>query len=439
MDCGNLRTMQHVVPIMKTKARFAFCRVWLLVALIPTSGAIAQEAVVSTPEPALTAPVLRESSSPTLSAPSESADAFFQFGPLSLHPHLLARTVYGLGLPASGGRHVASMIYTMAPGLQLDLGQSWSLDYTPTWTTYTARALEDTVGHSARVTGAWMMQDWALQVSESYNQSSPLLIETGGQTPQRSWATQLGASRNLGSGLAFQTLASLNERYGDSFPDTRDWATMNWLTLRLSPHFETGLGLGAGYSDIVGEPDATNERYMARFRWSPTDKLSLDIDAGLEARHSRAAAAEDQNNPLYKATLMYRPFEVTQISLGATSAVTNSYYQNQVTETNSWNLGVQQRLLERFYLNVGYNHQETEFTAVSPVVTVLPPLDPANPAIVSLPGRSDQVNAFNVRIFTTLLRHWKIGATFALNENRSSQSGFSHNSTQYGFELSRRF
>jgi hypothetical protein len=266
-----------------------------------------------------------------------------------------------------------------------------------------------------------------------------LLTETGRQTPQRTWATQLGASRNFGSGLAIQTSASLNERYGDGFPDTRDWATMNWLTLRFTPHFETGLGLGAGYSDIVGEPDATNERYMARFRWNPADKLSVNIDAGLEARHSRAAAAEDQNNPIYNASLMYRPFDVTQISLGVSSVVATSYYQNQVTESNGWNFGMQQRLLERFYLNAAYNHQETEFTAVSPDATVLPPVDPANPTLISLPGRSDQVDAFNLRISTTLLKKWTIAATFAHSKNRSSQAGFDHNSTQYGFELSRRF
>jgi hypothetical protein len=439
MGCGDLCTMQHSVPIMNTKARFAICRNWALAALILTSDADAQETVVSTPEPVLTAPILRENTTLTLSAPSESTDAFFQFGPLSLHPHLLARAIYGIGLPAPGGRHVSSMIYTMAPGLQMDLGQSWSLDYTPTWTTYTARALKDTIGHSASFSGAWMMQEWAVQVSESYGQSSPLLIETGGQTPQRTWDTQLGATRNFGSGMAFQTLASLNERYGDSFPDTRDWATMNWLTLRFTPHFETGLGLGAGYSDIIGEPDATNERYMARIRWNPTFKLSLVIDAGLESRHSRAAEAVDQKNPTYKAALMYRPFDVTQISLGASNAVNTSYYQSQLTERNGWNLKIQQRLFESLYLSATYNHQETEFIAVSSAASTIPPIDTSNPAIVSLPGRSDEVAAFSLRVYTILLKQWRIAATFAHSKNISSQSGFIHNSTQYGFELRRRF
>jgi hypothetical protein len=327
----------------------------------------------------------------------------------------------------------------MAPGLQLDLGERWTFDYMPTWTNYTARALEDTVDQSVRASGAWVMQDWTFKVSEAFRKSTPLLVETGGQTPQRTWATQLGAERSFGSGLAFQSTASLDERYGDSFPDTRDWSTMNWLTLRFTPHFETGLGFGAGYSDIVGEPDATNERYMARLRWNPADKLSLDIDGGLEVRHSRAAGAEDQNNPIYNATLIYRPFDVTQITLGGSGSTRTSYYQNQVTESNGWNLGMQQRLFERFFLNAAYNHTESDFTAVSPLILFIPEIDPLNPVIFSLPGRSDRVDSLNLRVYTTLFKHWRIAATFTHGKNRSSQEGFNYNSTQYGFEINRRF
>ena len=424
---------------MQTNNQSALRWVLAFAALVLTPRIMAQEAVVSTAEAELTAPVLRESLPQTQSKPTEPTGALFRWGPVNLHPHLLGRAVYGLGLPSKDGRHVASMIYTMAPGLQMDLGQSLSFDYTPTWITYTARAVDDTVDHSARMSGAWELQDWTVKISENYRKSSPLLIETGGQTPQRTWATKLEAGRSFGSGLGFQTTASLNELYSESFPDTRDWATMNWLTLRFTTHFETGLGLGAGYSDIVGEPDATNKRYMARLRWNPADKLSLDIDGGLEVRHSRAAAADDQNNPIYNATLLYRPFDVTQITLGGSSSVRTSYYQNQVTESNGWNLGVQQRLLEQFYLNVAYNHQETEFTAVSADAFVIPPSDPANPNIVSLPGRSDQVDSFILRIYTTLLKHWNISATLARSKNRSNQANFTYNSAQYGFELSRRF
>ena len=439
MNCGNLCTLLHSGLTMHTNSQSALRWVLTFAAFVLISRITAQEAIVSTPEAELNAPVLRESLPQTLSKPTEPTGALFRWGPVSLHPHLLGRAVYGLGLPSNDGRHVASMIYTMAPGLQMDLGQSLSFDYTPTWTTYTARALDDTVDHSARVSGAWEFQDWTVKMSENYRKSSPLLIETGGQTPQRTWATKLEAGRSFGSGLGFQTTASLDERDSESFPDTRDWSTMNWLTLRFTSRIETGLGLGAGYSDIVGEPDVTNERYMGRVRWVPTDKLSLDLDAGLEARHSRAAGAEDANNPIYNASLMYRPFEVTQISLGTSSAVSTAYYQNQVTESASWTLGVQQRLIERFYLMASFLHKETDFSEVSSNSSPLPPVDLSNPLPISLPGRSDQVDAFNGRIYTTLFKHWKLAATFAHSRNRSNQESFTYNSTQYGFELSRRF
>jgi len=165
----------------------------------------------------------------------------------------------------------------------------------------------------------------------------------------------------------------------------------------------------------------------------------VDIDGGLEVRHSRAAAAEDQNNPIYSATLVYRPFEVTQITLGGSSSVRTSYYQNQVTESTGWNLGAQQRLLERFYINAAYNHQESDFTAVSPIVPPVLPTDPSNSLLISLPGRSDRMDAINLRLFTTLFKHWKMAGTYAHSKNRSSQAGFTYTSTRYGFELTRRF
>lgn len=440
MNCENHAFALYFNSTMKMNGRSAWHWILVGISLVLQAGAAAQEAVISPPAGKLDAPVLRKAAPPTLSQPGEPADAFFSWGRLSLHPHLLGRAVYGMGLPAKDGRHVASMIYTMAPGLQLDLGQNWSADYTPTWTTYTAAAIEDTIDHSVRLSGAWEVQDWALSVSENYRKSSPLLIETGAQTPQRTWATDLSATRPFGTVLNFQANASLNERYGDSFPDTRDWATMNWLTVRFTPRLIAGLGIGAGYSDIVGEPDATFERYMSRLQWNPTEKLSMNLDAGVEARHSRAAGAEDQENPTYNAELLYRPFDVTQFSFGASSSVTNSYYQNQVTENTSWNFGLQQRLLEHFYLNAVYSHRDSEFSAVAPLTPVIIPTDPtAGPAVISLPGRSDQIKAFNVRLFTTLLKHWRIAATYAYSENHSSQALFTFDSTQFGLEISRRF
>lgn len=412
--------------------------------LLLAARAPAQDAsVVAATENPVVAPALRDAAPPPLSRPSSPPDTFFSFGSVSLHPHVLIRSLYGMGLPTDTGRHVASMINTQAPGLRVDVGTHWSFDYTPTWTAYSAQALKDTLDHSANFQGAGKAQEWAWQWTESYNDSSPILIETGAQTAQRTWVSVLGASRGFGSGLVFSTSASLNERYGEIQPDTRDWATMNWLTVHLATRFELGLGVGAGYSDIVAQPDATNERYMGRFNWRPIDKLSLSIDGGVESRHSRATHAIDMNNPVLTALLDYRPFETTKITVGAARTVANSYFQKQVTIGSSWNCGLEQRLLGRLFLRANYNHQNTDFKSTEPVLVIVlpedPALDPATGLLVSLPGRADRIATFDSSLTVQLLKRWTVAGTYRRSHNRSTQAGFTFISTQFGLEVACRF
>jgi hypothetical protein len=344
-------------------------------------------------------------------------------------------------MPAPGGRHVASMIYTTAPGLGVDLGSRWTFDYTPLWTTYTARALEDTLDHSAQLSGVQRVGEWALQFSENYALSTPILFETGQQTKQTTWGTQLSASRTIGTKLAISSSASLNERYGESFPDTRDWSTMHWLTLRSGKQFETGLGFGAGYTDIVARPDGTNERYLGRINWNPTDKLKVALDGGLEVRHSRAAGAEDMRNPILNATLSYQPFTTTSVNLGAARTVTSSYFDRQVTVGSSWNIGLQQRLLGHFYLNAGYSQQDNSFDAgtTTLVPVVLPDAPPLDPVIISQPGRSDRTEVISGSLTLQLFKRLGLSVTYQRSKNQSSQSAFGFTTTQYGFEVSCRY
>lgn len=388
------------------------------------SGVSAQEVVTAPPAPAVTAPLLRDAGPPSQSRPAWLAGDLFQFGSVSLHPRLTLRAIYSEGLPAAGGQRINSMVYTFAPGLGVDLGTHWAFDYSPTWTSYASSALNSTLDHSASLSGAGVVQDWALQGSEHYGLSSPILYETGQQTKQTTWATSLGASRNFGSGLGFQTTESLNVRNGETFPDSRDWATMNWLTLQIAPRLQTGLGLGAGLSDIVGQPESTNYRYMGRLNWSPTDKVKLAVDGGVEVRHSRAAGAQDMHNPIIDASLAYLLLDGTEFTVSRSRSVANSYFQDQVTVNSSWRYGLSQRLLDHLFLSANYVQQHSDFQLLT---------------TDSLPVRSDRSESFDFRLTTQLFKRWSLAASYARNKNRSSQSLFTFVTSQYGLEVSCRF
>ena len=245
----------------------------------------AQEAIFAPPQEQLAAPMLRlQDQPPILSRPSGPGDTPFQSGSLSLHPHLLYRYLHTTGLNFTPGQQVATDINTRSAGLLLDAGKHWTIDYTPTRTSYSASVYRDTVDHNLNLRGATVYDAWAFQFSEDFSASSPTLIETARQTKQKTWATQLGATYNLNSDLQIQTTAALNALYADLTPDTKDWSTTNWLSSKIEPGLDGALGLVLGYTDIAGRPDRTYEQYLARINWRFAEKLSLGIQGGLDVR-----------------------------------------------------------------------------------------------------------------------------------------------------------
>jgi hypothetical protein len=417
---------------------------WITAAALPFAALVghAQDAVMAVPSAPVVAPSLRDAGPPDASRPPVATDAFFQIGPVSLHPELSLRAIYGLRLPAPGGRYVASMINTTSAGLSADLGEHWTVEASRTHTAYSARALADSTATSFRFQGTGNVSNWNWIWTETYRESTPLLIETGGPTPQHNWGSSLGLARAFGPHLRFQANLGLDEMYGETFPDSRDWSTMNWLTVSPNSRVQVGLGIGAAYTEIIRQPDATSERFMGRFNWKPSEKLAVSIDGGIESRSTRSLTGRDLRNPLLRASIMYRPFKATTLSLSSDRTVSNSYFQRQVNERASWSAGLNQRLLGRFYLSASYGRSTNDFESTE--LLTLPPAPESeipsdNPVVISPPGRSDRVNSFNLRLSTKLFDRFAIGASYLRNQNQSSERRFSFTTTQFGVDVSVRF
>jgi len=441
---------------MQNRSRLPVVRSLLaLIGLLAAAGVQAQDTIMGMPTQDLSTSIERqagEAKPPSLSSPfSSTPDTPFKAGPAVFRPRLMYRYINAEGLPA-GARRVASEIHTVAPGIQVDLGDHWSLDYAPTWTSYTARALDDTVDQAFSLRGTVVGQEWALTFVENYGLSSPTLVETGQQTEQTTWLTSLGASRGFGPQLGIDLNGTMKERYGEIFPDSREFITPNWLMFRYSPQMNLGLGPTLGYVEMDHGPDITYERYMGRLSWQPTDKISLSASGGMEYRHSRAADAKDLKNPIMDASLSYQPFPTTSLRASYSRSVNSSYYDNQVTVGSGWSVGLEQRLLGHFYFSANWSHNESEYEAVTTTVPPPPASEPPDeteadpetpsvptPVLITRPGRTDSVDMFNARLTFQFLQRMSFAATYQEAQNRSSQPGYSFNSKQYGFELSCRY
>ncbi len=408
-------------PHTRRAARRSIVAVVLAASL---ARALAQDAVMPVPSEPVAAPIVREQAPPTpgsmISWPGET---LLRFGPVSLHPHLRYRYLNSSGLPA-GGLRVASTIQTVSVGVLADIGKNWSLDYTPTWTYYSARELRDRLNQTADLNGAGVLGDWGLHFTENYSKSTLILTETGRQTGRETRLTSLGAGRSLGSDFSLDLGASLAERYANGTPGTRDWSTTNWLVKKVTPQLDLSVGPAFGYVDISGQPSMDYQRYLGRARWQPTSKLSLSIAGGVERRRVRSADGRTLRNPRLDATLAWQPFETTSFTFNAARVTTVAYFRDQVNERASWEVSWNQRLLGHFYLGTSYSRRKTSYESALTTLTV---------------DREDRINTTSVQLSVLLLKRFTVAAIYNRKNNSSSSGGFAYSSRQYGLEVGARF
>jgi hypothetical protein len=396
----------------------------LLCLLVLTRAAGAQSVIAPLPERSVTPAAL-----PGLQPEGEASNIpeetpLLQWGPVALHPHLLYRLVYGSGIQTAPGHPAKSVIHEVSPGLLCAVGSHWTNDYTPTWTFYSNHRLRDTLDHAEKLTGANAYEDWAFGLSQSYLSSSAPLVETGRQTAQESYSTDINATHQFSTEMSLELAASQNLRFTDKFANTREWSTMNWLNYQFWPRLGAAIGAGVGYVDVDVGTDQNFEQCQGRVNWLATDKISFQVHGGVEDRHFIGANTSDLINPILGGAIQYQPFETTTLILNADHVVTTSFFTNQVAESTSVTATLDQRLLERLTLSVGGGYHIVRYVAS------------ANGAAG---GRQDDHYTLGIRLSTTFLQRGTIAALYHLSNNSSNRAGFGYSSNQFALEIGYRY
>lgn len=401
---------------------------------------MAQSILVSDPAVPLAPGIIRET------APTDSpfvpnyqkavSGTPIEFGQFRLHPFVQTSLMQADGLPSGQGGNVDTTISTISAGLTADIGKHWILNYSPSWVNYSAASMQDSVNHDFKLIGATTLDAWALQFSEGFQSTNDILAETAQQTKQHTWATFLSATRSIGTRSSYQGTASLNERYADKAPDALTWSTQHWLKMQVSPRLNAGLGVDLSYIDFphANRTNIKSTQYLGQLSWKPTNKLNLSAQGGVESRRAQAPGAATMHNPTLNISLGYQPFDHTQITLSNFRGVSNSYFDDTVTENKGWSVSLNQRLLEKLMLSVTYSDQSSDYTtfggSTSPDPTVL--------------GRSDDLTSFNSSLSIQLFRIWTLAAVYQRSKNISERAGlaltnFNFSTTQYGLQLGARF
>jgi len=357
----------------------------------------------------------------TTSKPS-TVPTFLQWDPITAHPRASYQFVSATGMQYEPGRATNTTIQTLSPGIFLELGTHWTLDYQASWNVYSSREFKDTLGHTINLLGATTYENWMFNFAQGFSRSSQPLIQTGRQTQQDQYSTGVTVNNQITSRFMLETVASQNLTYTTDFNDTKEWSLLEWLHFQVSPQLDSALGIGPGYVEINNGPDMNYYKFLGKIDWHPGTKLSLRLDGGLDHRKLRTATASYTNNPIASASIGYKIFEHTTLTLGASRTVTASYFSNELQKSLSWNAGIEQRLLGRFNLNLSAGYLKSSY-------------DQTDPTATTTTARNDNNHWYDARVNTVVLKRGTVSVFYRYSKNSSSTQGYGFSSDQYGFEL----
>jgi hypothetical protein len=349
---------------------------------------------------------------PTVSQP-------FKWGALTLRPHLYYQFLYADGLLASTNQAVHTTIQTVSPGALLEIGRHWTLDYSPVFAIYSHPQFADTFGQAAKLTGGTVYNDWILGLSQSYLLTDTPSTVTASQTRTETFATVLSGSCAINSKMSLDLALNQNFLSADQFSSYNEWATMDWLNYQFRPQLNVAAGVGGGFDETRTGPDMSFEQCQARVNWRATDRISFQLHGGVEVRQLLGGDTSDLVNPVFEATIQYRPIGQTRISLSGQRVVSASYLDNRVAETTGVNAGLNQPLGQKFFLDLNGGYQAVKYISL---------------AGGSGSDRHDDYYVLNVQIGRPFLKRGNFAAIYQLSRNDSSAPGYSFTSHQVGFQ-----
>lgn len=414
-----------------------FYRPWVVALsgfLFLTSPALAQDVISSPPTtPAVPTAVqdMQNNNPMQVFAPTPVTASPYplQWGPVTLHPHVDYQLSYGNGVQSAPGQPHNTLINQVSPGMLFNLGDHWTLDYTPTLIYYSSGNFQDALNQSVILSwGSSFGNDWFVNGSQSYVSTFNPQVETASQTSQQNYNTVLNASYQFNGEMSLDM--GLNQNfvyYGNeggltnqllTLADSQSWSTLEWLNYQFWPRLNAGLGLGFGFNQQENSPDSIFEQYQGRVNWRATDKISFQLSAGLQNQQYLSGGAGDLLKPIFDGTIQYQPFEQTRLSVSASRTISNSSYQSQVNVITGVTAELNQRLLGRLNLSLSGGYTVTEYLASSIGVAT---------------SRNDDVVSFTARLSCPFLKRAIISLFYHYSNDSSNQSGFATSSSAYSY------
>jgi len=350
----------------------------------------------------------------------------FRWDQFVLRPHMDYQLIAARGILAAPSNHVDTIIQSISPGILLNLGPHWALDYTATIGIYSNTNFGRELDNSITLTGQTIYTDWIFGFQQTIDLSKSPQIETASQTSEDNYDTAVTGHHENSEYISEDLAVYQNiQETGGGYEDMRSWSTLDWLNYQPQSHFNIGIGPGLGYDNADFGPDSVYEQAEARANWRATKKLSFQISGGIEETEFLSGqGAGDLFSPIYGGTIQYQPFAETQISVYFNRVVSPTFFVGEYSEDTSIGCSFGQRLLGQIFLNLSGSYNNQQYIASATDIAA---------------ARTDKFYALSVRLSHSFLQRGQASIFYQYGSDNSTSAGYSFSSNQYGIEVSYSF
>jgi hypothetical protein len=374
-------------------------------------------------------------SSESVTAPLQN---LMQWGALHLHARASYQFLYATGVHTEPGQSSDTFTHTLSPGLTLDLGPHVKLDYSPSIRFFSERNFHDTVDHWASlIASIGYGEHWSFGLNQGFTRTDEPEVQTSAQTQQTTFDTGLSAAYHFNEKSSLETSAGVSLIYlgggtnifagngtntlASPLSDSQSYYGGERFDYTFNDKISAGVGVVADYAEQASGFRMVDQNFHGDLTLRPGSKLTAALSAGVQHRQILTDGSSDSWAPVYSANVGYQLFEQTALSVYANRSSTASIFQNQLDESTSVGVGVQQRLLGKFQLNLGFGYSKTDYKATT-----------ANLAT----SRSDENTSYSAALSFPFLTHFNCGTFYQYSQNLSSSNGFGYSSSQVGATLS---
>lgn len=364
-------------------------------------------------------------------------DAMMRWGAVHVHPRASYQFLYATGVHTVPGGSKDTFTHTLAPGVTVNLGPHVTADYSPSIRFFSEKGFHNTVDHAFDIHAGYIIGDWTVGASETFTVTDEPMVETSSQTEQKNFDSGLYASYHPTENFTLTTSVGLNLLYTSggatnvfvggtngtpsNLADSQGYNASESLDYKFNEHLTAGALFSLGYSEQSGGFRSIEEQYQGHLNWHPASKFTASISGGVEQRNFLNSKASAVWNPIYSANLGYQLFEQTGLSIYANRSINSSIFDHQISQNTSVGVGVQQRLLGKLHVNLGFGYNKVDYqsTATSNLST----------------SRSDESTSYTAGVSLPFLKHCSFSTFYQYSQNTSSQNGFSYDSSQVGASL----